>query len=150
MAGDIIVPYQRLLLLGRPEWTASFMVIIITLRKVGEAMSSYRCTSNHPTDSNHSKTSILQFRQLVFLELGGVCWFQSERIEGIIPGHPIVIIHVGQCGEGTGLHERDPTKDLDHRLGQCIVRINDPWDGLEGICLTGDTDEFRYDEPDCR
>ena len=113
------------------------------LRKVWESVSGDGGTGDHTTDSDHCQASILQFSELVFLELLGRLWLQSQGIESVVTGSTIVIVHVGQSGEGACLYKGDPRKDLDHgRIGQGIVCVDDVGNGFETELLTGDAHEF--------
>ncbi len=113
-------------------------------------MPSHRGTSNHAADGNHGETPVLQLRQLVLLELGRVRRLQAQRVEGVVPRHPVEAVHVGNGGEGACLEEGDPGEDLDHRVGEGVVGVQDSGDALEGVGLPRDADELRDDKADRR
>lgn len=120
------------------------------LREVREAVSGHRRARHHAPDGDHREAAVLQLRQLVILQLGRVGGLQAEGVEGVIPGGAVEAVHVGQGGEGARLDEGDPSEDLDHRLREGVVRVNDAGDGLEGVRLAGDADELRNDESERR
>lgn len=117
------------------------------LRKVRESVSRDGSTADHTTDSDHCQTSVLQFSELVFLELFGRLWLQSQGVESVVTRGTVVVVHVGQCREGAGLNEGDPSEDLDHGgIGQGIVCVDDIGDGGEAELFTRDAEEFRNNE----
>ncbi|VEU34077.1 unnamed protein product [Pseudo-nitzschia multistriata] len=119
------------------------------LRKVRESVSGDGGSGHHTTNGDHCQTSILQFSELVFLELLGILWFQTQRIKSVVTRGTVVFVHVGQSGESAGLDEGDPSEDLDHgSIGQGIVCIDDIGDGVEAELLTRNSDEFGNNETD--
>mmetsp|Transcript_19619 Transcript_19619/g.29728 ORF Transcript_19619/g.29728 Transcript_19619/m.29728 type:complete len:261 (-) Transcript_19619:117-899(-) len=112
--------------------------------KVRESMSSDGSTSDHTTDGNHSKTSVLKLHKLHLILLlfsGGV---KSQGVEGEITRTTVVFVHVGKGREGACLKEGDPSDDLDHGVWEGIMGIDYVGDGLERELLSRDAHEFWY------
>jgi hypothetical protein len=139
-------------------------------------VSSNGGAGKHTSNSNHSKTSVevaqglgqrlsvvafivtsteqdlpvLQFRQLHLVLLRCVDWVKTKRIKRIVTWATVELVHVGISWESASLHERDPSKDLDHGLRKGIVSIDNLRDGLERELFTRDADEFRDNETSAR
>ena len=116
------------------------------LGKVWESVSCDGGSCHHATNGAHGKTSVLQFCKLHFLLLGRVFGVKTNGVESKVTWCSVEFVHVGQSGERNGLHEGDPSKDLDHGFGELVVSLQDGGDAFEGVRLTGDANEFGNDK----
>mmetsp|Transcript_20225 Transcript_20225/g.30010 ORF Transcript_20225/g.30010 Transcript_20225/m.30010 type:complete len:208 (-) Transcript_20225:142-765(-) len=114
------------------------------LGEVRETMSCNSSTRNHSTNRNHSKTSVLEFRQLHFLLFFRIFGEQTEGVETEVTRGTVVAVHVGEGWESAGLEEGDPTKDLNHTVGKSIMSLKHIGNGVERELFAWDTDEFRH------
>lgn len=112
------------------------------LRKVWESMSRDAGSSNHTADSNHSKTAIFKFHQLIFLLCFLVLRVKANGVESEVTRSTVVVVHVGKCWECTCLQEGDPSEDLDHWFWKSIMGIDYLRDGLKRELFTWNTHEF--------
>jgi hypothetical protein len=112
------------------------------LGKVWESMSCDRGTRNHTSNSNHGKTSILQFTQLIFSLLSRISGVKTQRIESKVSWETIVFVHVSKRRETASFKEGDPTEDLNHRFRQGVVGINNLRESFERELSSRNTEEF--------
>jgi len=114
---------------------------------VRESLSSNGGSSNHTSNSNHSKASVLQLSKLIlFLHLG-VSGHHTEGVETVVTRCAIVVIHIGQSRECTGLNKTDPHEELSQAVRAGIVGLNDRGHSLEGERLTRNANKLGNDKP---
>ena len=114
--------------------------------KVWEVPSGNSGSSNHTTNSNHGKTSILQLSKLHLVLLLFGFWVESKWIKGKVTRSTVVLSHVGEGGDGAGFEDGDPKEDLDHGVREFVVSFNNVGDGIEGELCARDADKFWDDE----
>ena len=114
---------------------------------VWESVSGNNGLGGNSSDGTHGKTSVQKFAVLLLLQSIGItgCECVPCKVTGFT-----FSLHGGDRGGGRDdqIPKSNPKKQLAHGSGfqESIMGIHGLGDGLEGVHLTGDTDEIGGDE----